>query len=306
MQYEEFERRRKMRRRRRQQMMRRRCIFFTVLLLIIAAAVGAIYANIKAKPKPDENLPVSAPVDAADPSASPDASGEPAADETLALYPPAPEKPADILEAVKAADDGVKVAYLTFDDGPTTSVTPKILDTLRRYNVKATFFEVGSLIEQNPDMSRRVYDEGHLLANHSYAHNYSKLYASEEAFITEVQKTHELIQGITNDPDYPKVFRFPGGGYDAGSYGKKKQEYKKTLEQNGFRYCDWNALNGDAEGGSPSASQLVERVKSTAKRDHIVVLMHDAAAKKTTAEALPQIIEYLISQGYTFKTLDQA
>lgn len=203
-------------------------------------------------------------------------------------------------------EDGEKVAYLTFDDGPTLTVTPKILDTLRRYNVKATFFQVGSLIEENPDMARRVYDEGHLLANHSYAHNYSKLYATEESFITEIEKTYQLIQNVSGNENYPKVFRFPGGGYNAGTWGANKQKYKEVLASKGIRYCDWNALNGDAEGGTQTAAQLLERVKSTAKKEDIVILMHDAAAKKTTAEALPDIIEYLISQGYAFKRLDEA
>ncbi len=326
----EFMKRQEIRKRRKKQMMRRRMTFFSliILLVVIVSVVLAVRHNTAQNKLPDPTAPAAttAPPQAsdtpqgssepqgsdapADPSASPsaDASAEPTIDPNLAnqvVFPLEPEKPADILQGLNM-EDGKKVAYLTFDDGPTMTVTPKILDTLRRYNVKATFFQVGSLIEENPDMARRVYDEGHLLGNHSYAHNYSKLYATEESFMSEIDKTYQLIADIVGNENYPKVFRFPGGGYNAGSWGANKQKYKEVLAQRGIRYCDWNALNGDAEGGTRSAAQLLERVKNTAKKEDVVILMHDAAAKKTTAEALPSIIEYLISQGYEFKRLDEA
>ena len=109
------------------------------------------------------------------------------------VYPQEQEKNPDILvDAVNA--DGVKKAYLTFDDGPNNSVTTGVLDVLRRYNVKATFFLVGSLIEKYPDVARRIYEEGHCLANHSYNHNYDELYADNVSFMTQVQKTDDLIK----------------------------------------------------------------------------------------------------------------
>lgn len=220
------------------------------------------------------------------------------------IYPPAPEITADLLTAMDIAD-GIKTCYLTFDDGPTESVTPQILDVLRKYNVKATFFTVGSLLEANPDIARRTFDEGHLLANHTYAHNYSKLYSDETTFMNELNSTYSLIQKITGIKNYPKVFRFPGGGYNSGKYGAIKQEFKIVLKNNNIRYCDWNALNGDAEGGTPTAQKLIERTKSSSEgKEDIVILMHDAATKATTAESLPAVIEYLIEQGYTFKRLD--
>ncbi len=222
------------------------------------------------------------------------------------VYPLPPETIPDLLVAINKPD-GVKTCYLTFDDGPTNSVTARVLDILRRYDVKATFFTVGTLLEANPDTARRIYDEGHLLANHSYAHSYSKLYADDSSFMNEIDTTHELIKNITGNEDYPCIFRFPGGGFNSGYYGEKKQHYKMLLKEKNIRYCDWNALNGDAEGGAPSAEQLIARVKSSSKnKEDIVILMHDAAAKSTTADSLAQAIEYLISQGYSFKTLDKA
>lgn len=223
----------------------------------------------------------------------------------MTVYPEKPEAEPRLDTAIKK-NDNVKTCYLTFDDGPTLSVTPRILDILRRYDVKATFFMVGTLIENNKSMARRVYDEGHCLANHSYSHNYSDLYASEENFMNEINKTHRLISEIAGE-GYPKIFRFPGGGFNSGSYGEAKQGYKNVLKQNNVRYCDWNALNGDAEGKNRTSEELVERVKKTTSgKEDVVILMHDAATKSTTAEALPSVLEYLISEGYVFKTLDKA
>lgn len=220
------------------------------------------------------------------------------------VYPMPAEKNTDILaDAVKA--DGVKKAYLTFDDGPNNSVTPQVLDVLRKYDVKATFFLVGSLIEKYPDMARRLYDEGHCLANHSYNHNYSELYADEQSFMNQMNQTEELIFKTTCNDKYPKIMRFPGGGYNAGKHGEAKQKYKESLKVSGYRYCDWNSLTGDAEKQSPSEEYVTERLMATVKeKEDVVVLMHDAIAKSVTARALPGIIEYLISQGYTFDTLD--
>lgn len=237
----------------------------------------------------------------ADVSANPDSTPE-------AVAASAEFTSANLMDAVKKAD-GIKTAYLTFDDGPTKSVTPKILDTLRKYNIKATFFEIGIGIEFNPDMARRVYEEGHLIANHSYGHDYGDLYQTSEGFWGEVTKTEELIKSVTGQDEIFKLFRFPGGSFKSNKdrWSSKKQEYKELLKENGYVYCDWNSLNGDAEGNQPKTKeQLIEFFKnSTGSSEDIVVLMHDAAAKSTTAEALPEICEYLIAQGYEFRRLDE-
>lgn len=262
----------------------RRTIDIMVLLFIIIIGLTVF---VKSKPeKTEEQVKISA--------------------DSLVLYPQRQEKTADILEAVPDSN-GKKVAYLTFDDGPTTSVTPLILDILRRYDVKATFFMVGSLIEANPGMAYRVYSEGHTLANHSYRHNYSYLYENEESFMSEINDTQARIQKITGEENYPKIFRFPGGSYNSGTYGEAKQKYKEVIKNAGYRYCDWNSLSGDAEYKNPSAQTLLDRVKSSSKgKEDLVILMHDSATKKINTEALPKIIEYLLSEGYTFKTLDKA
>ena len=82
-----------------------------------------------------------------------------------------------------------KIAYLTFDDGPTLKATPKILDILKEEDVVATFFVVGKHIKENPELVKRAYDEGHFIANHGYNHNNSKLYKNDDSFINEIKNT---------------------------------------------------------------------------------------------------------------------
>lgn len=212
----------------------------------------------------------------------------------------------DLMQIIRDSGEE-KYCYLTFDDGPTENITPQILDTLRRYNVKATFFQIGSLIKANPDMARRVYDEGHLIANHSDGHNYAKLYVSTETFMNEINDCYENIKAVTGEENPFRLVRFPGGSFKSGadSYSPVKQECKQALADYGFYYCDWNALNGDAEGRTKSASELLDyMVSNLGGESNVVVLMHDAAAKQTTADALASIIEYFIDEGYTFHRLD--
>lgn len=301
---EEFENRRRERRRR--ERLRKKRIRAALILIVFIAIIIIIFAAVSAV-RQSKN----------DPSVNNEAviTGETPSPEDAIIETPAPalEKTALIPDASTEnnliqiiADAGqLKHCYLTFDDGPTENITPQVLDILRRYNVKATFFEVGSLIDSNPDMARRVYEEGHLIANHSDTHNYDKLYASENSFITEITNCYEKIKSVTNGEEPFKLVRFPGGSYDSGDHGSEKQIYKNTLSQNGFYYCDWNTLNGDAEGRTKNAEELLEYLKeSMIGFNNIIVLMHDASTKQATVDALPSIIEYVASQGYTFHRLD--
>lgn len=103
-----------------------------------------------------------------------------------------------------------KVAYLTFDDGPTISVTPKILDILKEEEVKATFFVIGKYVDRHPEIVKREYEEGHYIANHGYDHNNSVLYKSNESFRNEVEKTDAAIgKAIGIDNYCSHIFRFP-------------------------------------------------------------------------------------------------
>lgn len=210
----------------------------------------------------------------------------------------------DMVYIAKITPTDPKVCYLTFDDGPNNTVTLQIADILRRYDAKATFFQVGSLIEEYPDVTRRLHNEGHLIANHSYAHNYNELYASTESFMNEILHTEEVIKNTLGTLPF-KLVRFPGGSHNAGKYKEVKQECKEVLKNNEYFYSDWNCLTGDAEGKTKTPDELLEYLKETLNEQaQPIILMHDAVSKKNTVEALPIILEYLLSQGYSFDTLD--
>lgn len=196
-----------------------------------------------------------------------------------------------------------KRIFLTFDDGPTTQVTPFILDLLKQENIKASFFVLGSRVEANPDLVKREYDEGHFIANHGYSHKYSSIYSSNEAIFNEYNKTNDLIKNAIGNPDYNSlVFRFPGGSI-GGPYDTLKKGAKQKLREQGIASVDWNALTGDAEG-IKTKEALFERFCNTLnEQSSVVLLMHDAADKILTYEILPDIISYCRSNGYEFKSM---
>lgn len=218
-----------------------------------------------------------------------------------------PEEPKNVKEENKALNPpnktmetkNEKAAYLTFDDGPNHKVTPQILDILKQYDIKATFFVTGKAIESNKDILKREKEEGHVIGNHTYSHNYKNIYASTSAFLQDLAKNDELIHSIVGEYDN-KLIRFPGGSFD-----KSRAAYRQVVTDAGYHYVDWNCLNGDAEASNVPVEKLIERVKQTSQgKNRIVILMHDAGGKEATVQALPQIIEYLKAQGYSLKALE--
>lgn len=196
-----------------------------------------------------------------------------------------------------------KRVFLTFDDGPTKEVTPYILDILDKYNIKATFFVLGTRVKQNPDILKREYDSGHYIANHGYSHKYSTIYKSADTVLEEYNKTEKLIREALVDESYSSnLFRFPGGSH-GGPYEKIKKEARKKLNENGVAYLDWSALTYDAEGAK-TKDDILNNLKETMKGwNNVVILMHDAADKKITYETLEDVIKYLQQEGYTFKNI---
>ena len=194
-----------------------------------------------------------------------------------------------------------KRAFLTFDDGPSSN-TPQILDILNEKGIKATFFVLGSNVEKNPDMVKRMYDEGHFIANHGYSHVYEAIYQSPQAVLDEYNKCNQVVRDAIGEQEYNShLFRFPGG-LVGGKYADIKNQANDLLLQNNIVHVDWNALNGDSETTSPTIAYEIQRIQETVgKKQSVVILMHDAQAKKVTVEALPGIIDYLQGQGYEFK-----
>ena len=200
-------------------------------------------------------------------------------------------------------DTGEKRVFLTFDDGPSRTVTPHILDILKNENIKATFFVLGNRVESSPDLVKRAYNEGHYIANHGYSHVYSSIYTSIEAIFNEYNKTEICIQNALGNTNYhSNLFRFPGGS-NGGKYDKLKQGAKEELKKNNIAYLDWNALNSDS-AGAKTEEELMENIKNTVgDKNSVVILMHDAGDKVSTYETLPDVIKFLKEKGYKFQNI---
>ena len=193
-----------------------------------------------------------------------------------------------------------KIAYLTFDDGPTTKATPKVLDILKEENIKATFFVIGKYVKNNPDIVKREYEEGHYIANHGYDHNNSKLYKNSNSFINEIKSTDIEIGNAIGIPNYcSHIFRFPNGFMSPNNKSKKKEAVKLLSEMN-YTYVDWNCLNNDSIK-KYSKYQLLNNLKKSCKnKGTLVVLMHDTTDVSDSSSVLKESISYLKSQGYEF------
>ena len=192
-----------------------------------------------------------------------------------------------------AQEEERKEVYLTFDDGPSTVVTERVLDILKEEDVKATFFIVSDRVYNRESTLRRIAAEGHTLGVHSATHIYSEIYASDEAFLKDVAICENVIARVTGIK--PCVYRFPGGGSSA------KERHTKLLEERGYRVIGWNAVCGDEEIWNAAPDTLVqETVKTSEGKRRVTLLLHDSASHKATAQALPQIIAYYRNRGYTF------
>ncbi|HFD2050663.1 polysaccharide deacetylase family protein [Clostridium perfringens] len=204
-----------------------------------------------------------------------------------------------------------KYVFLTFDDGPSNS-TEKILNILKDKDVHGTFFVLGSSIEKDSKRQEYLKEElksGNAIANHSYSHDFKKLYPGNKLnidyFMDEFNKTNDIMKSILGGEFDCKVLRMPGG-YGTRKYYKDPslKEFDNTLQENGIINVDWNALDGDAEGKPYSTEEMLNYVKKTSKgKNHVVILMHDAAGKEKTVEILPQIIDYYKNEGYDFKVI---
>ena len=196
-----------------------------------------------------------------------------------------------------------KRVFLTFDDGPSKSVTIPILDILKQNNVKATFFVLGSNAERYPEIVKRAYQEGHYIANHSFTHVYSNIYSSPQAVLDEYNRTEIAIKNAIGDQTYnSRVFRFPGGT-SGGKYANIKAEAVNLLNQNNVAHLDWNALTADA-AGLDNVNDMMNYVETTmGNKNSVVILMHDIGTKKSTYELLPQLIQVLKEKGYVFENI---
>jgi len=197
-----------------------------------------------------------------------------------------------------------KIAYLTFDDGPSLSRTPKILDILKEYRINATFFLIGQNIHpSNYSIIKRTFNEGNAIGNHTYDHLAAG--SSFEHFKTSVNKTSDLIEQITGKR--PECFRFPGGS-NSGYMKNVIHSAIPWLHDNGYEYFDWSTSTGDGNGNvTYSAQQLCNNAMKVVYAKHLVVLMHDSSINLNhphdAVGAVPLIIRALYERGYKFGVL---
>lgn len=205
------------------------------------------------------------------------------------------------------AQDGTQgkkgVIYLTFDDGPTSSSTPKILDILEKKGVKATFF-ILNFDETGAELVKKEHEAGHTVAIHGYSHTYSEIYRSVDTYMNNITKLQEKIEktiGVS-----PTITRFPGGSSNTISRhycAKIMTTMAYEMVERGYTYFDWNVDSDDA-GSAKSSDDVYRNVTTHLSKDKAnVVLMHDFANNTKTIGALERIIDYGLENGYTFEAI---
>lgn len=195
---------------------------------------------------------------------------------------------AKIGDTGSGTEENVRKVYLTFDDGPSGN-TNRILDILADYDVKATFFVVGKEEEEYQALYKRIVEEGHTLAMHSYSHRYREIYQSVESFSSDLSRLQEFLYDTTGV--WCRYCRFPGGSSNKVSK-VDMHDLINYLDEQDMSYFDWNISSGDA-GSSYISSQEIIRNSTMKLReyDEAIILLHDASNKNSTVEALPKLIE---------------
>lgn len=215
---------------------------------------------------------------------------------------------------LRANEIGIdRVVYLTFDDGPTESNTFDILDVLDERGIGASFFVVGNRIGQYKDRIKAIVDRGHVLACHSFTHELSDLYGEGGLDVLlyeldEYESAVEQVLGVGAMGSVGRFFRFPGGSTQNGYLSRADAaKYVAAVREKGYRIYDWTALTGDRDTPANTELQgMLEELDATLARaknrgEALIVLMHDM---RSTREALPEILDHLISEGYYFDTID--
>ncbi|MDT7831063.1 polysaccharide deacetylase family protein [Flavobacteriaceae bacterium S356] len=178
-----------------------------------------------------------------------------------------------------------KILYLTFDDGPIPEVTEFVLEQLKKYNAKGTFFCIGKNVKKNPDIYNRILSEGHVVGNHT--HNHLKGWKV---------KTRKYLENIAKADQYihSKLFRPP--------YGKIKKKQAKALLEQGYQIIMWDVLSADFDT-EITPEKCWENVKMNAKKGSIIVFHDSLKARKNMEFALPKALEHFTKEGYSFKEI---
>lgn len=188
--------------------------------------------------------------------------------------------------------DGERRVALTFDDGP-GPLTPLILDVLKKYQIKATFFVLGERVQTYPEVVERMIEEGHVIGNHTYSHPDLRNLSPLEMYEEEVVPTSTLIGDITGY--YPILLRPP--------YGAIEDEAILFLGEKGWRIINWSIDTFDWDREQNSSEEILEKIEAY-HHEGAIILMHDGGSR-STLEVLPHLIMSLKREGYCFCTVDR-
>jgi peptidoglycan-N-acetylglucosamine deacetylase len=188
-----------------------------------------------------------------------------------------------------------KVIALTFDDGPDPENTPRILELLKQYDAKATFFLTGKKVERYPELVKREQNEGHELANHTYNHTFFNSRASFSKLKQELLQADEAIFKVTGQKCH--LFRPPGGYYN--------EKLVTIAKEEGYIVVMWSWHQDTKDWSTPGVNKIVNNVLSDTRNGDIV-LFHDYSDGQTqTADALKIILPKLKERGYRFVTVSE-
>ena len=298
-------------------------VLIVVVSLIVAFAVGSLFgfgyyqftrgpAIVRATPlepsPPTESLP--SQLEATENKNLPDTNNHvselPVSEQSPEPVLPPTEPVAEEQTVVQAQDEQQenqikeeKVAYITIDDGPHPQNTPAILAILEEFDVKATFFVLGTEVEKYPELIEQIRQAGHAIGNHTYNHIYHETYASDDSFWNSVQKTEEVLLELTGEK--PILIREPGGRF------RTDPEKQQMVRDKGYGLIHWNIDSYDSRHPIPDAETIFNNVKRQAQKEHLwpamVLLFHETGGHQSTVEALPLVIQYLKDKGFSFKTL---
>lgn len=216
------------------------------------------------------------------------------------------ERVINVKKSINESDDVVGTIYLTFNDGPSRTITPKLLDLLEEKNIKATFFVINQSDNLN-DVIKRTFDEGHTVGIHSYSNSYKTVYSSVEGFFEDLEKMSDKLESITGKK--PTIIRFIGGSSNTVSRKYSKgimTKLVKEVVQKGYHYFDWNIESHDDESGKSSDDVYKSVINGLSKDKSNVILLHDYEDNYRMLDALDDIIDYGLEHGYEFRVIDMS
>ena len=197
-------------------------------------------------------------------------------------------------DAYYAQDTTDKVIYLTFDAGYENGNTAPILDALKKHNTPATFFVVGTFVKENPDLVRRMNEEGHIVGNHTYSHPDMSKIADKESFQNELKQVEDLYEQTVGSP-MTHFYRPPQGKYSTSNLAIAKELGYKTFFWS-LAYVDWYQDNQPTK--DEAFDKLLKRIHPGA-----IVLLHSTSS--TNAQILDELLTKWEELGYEFRALDE-